>query len=417
MDARQIRRKPRPGEDDIARPDRLESIAMRRIVVEMGYWLSPMLKDHPLPVLSEWERTVDLTALHNRPSWQPTKMEQSLSMLERLDAHLPRKTVPATPVLPNQVGTTLCRHDHNANRRALMSWERMTDAEREAFEARKEERRKQEVLDKAARMRETEAELREVLTEEEQAARQVKRDRAMAAVRAERELEAAQAEAEAERRRQRAEKERQRKRDSRALNRSLNTKPELTEQEKAEHKAELARQRKRAQRERLKASKPVVEKVVAKVVEKVRPAVDLSHSSGISPLELARQVPLHELMTRYLDRKMAIARNRAARSGKTIDEAAAYAVEVERLDGHLNKNPDFLYDDRARAIAHDRANTIVERELRRGSILPEEAAAYRLQLSPFKERKEQLSTMTEAEREAERLAKKRARRAAAKGRA
>jgi len=416
MDARQIRRKPRPGEDDIARPDRLESIAMRRIVVEMGYWLSPMLKDHPLPVLSEWERTVDLTALHNRPAWQPTKMEQSMSMLERLDAHLPRKTVPA-PLLPNQVGSTNSRHDHNANRRALMSWERMTDAEREAFEARKEERRKQDVLDRQARMRETEAELREVLTEEEQATRQAKREKVMAAVRAEREREAAQAEAEAERRRQRAEKERQRKRDSRALNRSLNTKPELTEEEKAEHKAKMARERKRSQRARIKASKPVVEKVVPKVVEKVRPAVDLSHGSGISPLELARQVPLHDLMTRYLDRKMAIARNRAARSGKTIDEAATYAVEVERLDGHINKNPDFLYDDRARAIAHDRANTIVERELRRGSILPEEAAAYRLQLSPFRQRKEQLSTMTEAERDAERLAKKRARRAAAKGKA
>ena len=39
---------------------------MRRIVVEMGYWLSPLLRDHPIPVLTEWERTVDLTKLdHN----------------------------------------------------------------------------------------------------------------------------------------------------------------------------------------------------------------------------------------------------------------------------------------------------------------------------------------------------------------
>ena len=45
-------------------PKRAESIAMRRIIVETGYWLSPFMKDHPLPVLTEWERTVDLSAVH-----------------------------------------------------------------------------------------------------------------------------------------------------------------------------------------------------------------------------------------------------------------------------------------------------------------------------------------------------------------
>ena len=382
---------------------------MRRIVVEMGYWLSPLLKDHPLPVLSEWERTVDLTALHNRPAWHPTKLEQGKSVLDRLDTHMPRKTVASMAPPPNHVGSTNNRHDHNANRRALMSYERMTDAEREAHERRKEENRKQEVLDRQARMRETEAELREVLTEEEQAARQVKREKAMAAVRAERAREAALEEEEAERKRLRNEKERQRKREARAFKSAQRVKTELTEEEKAEHQAALARERQRNRRERIKASKPVV--------EKVRPAVDLSHASGITALEAAQQIPLDELMTKYLDRKMSIARNRAARKGETIDEAAVYAVEVERLDGHINKNANFLYDDRARVIAHDRANTIIERELRRGSILPEEAAAYRIQLSPFGERRQQLSTMTAEEREAERLAKKRARRAAAKGKA
>lgn len=51
-----------------AQPSRMraEAIAMRRIVAEMGYWLSPLLRDHPVPVLTEWERTVDLTKLdHN----------------------------------------------------------------------------------------------------------------------------------------------------------------------------------------------------------------------------------------------------------------------------------------------------------------------------------------------------------------
>lgn len=47
-----------------------EAVAMRRIVVEMGFWLSPLLRDHPLPVLSDWERTVDLQKLqrwHENP--------------------------------------------------------------------------------------------------------------------------------------------------------------------------------------------------------------------------------------------------------------------------------------------------------------------------------------------------------------
>jgi len=46
-------------------PRRAEAIAMRRIVVEMGFWLSPFLKNHPLPVLTEYEKTVDLTRMHN----------------------------------------------------------------------------------------------------------------------------------------------------------------------------------------------------------------------------------------------------------------------------------------------------------------------------------------------------------------
>lgn len=36
---------------------------MRRIVAEMGFWLSPLLRDHPVPVLTEYERTVDLQRL------------------------------------------------------------------------------------------------------------------------------------------------------------------------------------------------------------------------------------------------------------------------------------------------------------------------------------------------------------------
>ena len=49
---------------DAPQPNGPEAIAMRRIVAEMGFWLSPLLKDHPVPVLTEWEATVDLTKMH-----------------------------------------------------------------------------------------------------------------------------------------------------------------------------------------------------------------------------------------------------------------------------------------------------------------------------------------------------------------
>lgn len=48
-----------------------EAIAMRRMVVEMGYWLSPFMKDAPLPVLTEWERTVDLSSLQPWKNYNP----------------------------------------------------------------------------------------------------------------------------------------------------------------------------------------------------------------------------------------------------------------------------------------------------------------------------------------------------------
>jgi hypothetical protein len=48
-----------------------EAIAMRRIVVEQGRWLSPFMKDAPLPVLTEWERTVDLSKLEPWKNYDP----------------------------------------------------------------------------------------------------------------------------------------------------------------------------------------------------------------------------------------------------------------------------------------------------------------------------------------------------------
>lgn len=45
---------------------RAEAIAMRRLVAERGAWLSPLLHDLPVPTLTPWERTADLSKLdHN----------------------------------------------------------------------------------------------------------------------------------------------------------------------------------------------------------------------------------------------------------------------------------------------------------------------------------------------------------------
>ena len=44
---------------------------MRRIVVEQGRWLSPFMDGLPLPVLTEWERTVDLSRLEPWKNYDP----------------------------------------------------------------------------------------------------------------------------------------------------------------------------------------------------------------------------------------------------------------------------------------------------------------------------------------------------------
>ena len=75
-------------DDEGPNPMRAEAIAMRRIVVEQGRWLSPLLRDHPLPVLTEWERTVDLSKLdHNAKARQlaADRAAQSQRVLDKVD--------------------------------------------------------------------------------------------------------------------------------------------------------------------------------------------------------------------------------------------------------------------------------------------------------------------------------------------
>ena len=75
-------------DDEGPNPMRAEAIAMRRIVVEQGRWLSPLLHDLPLPVLTEWERTVDLSKLdHNAKTRQlaADRAAQSQRVLDKVD--------------------------------------------------------------------------------------------------------------------------------------------------------------------------------------------------------------------------------------------------------------------------------------------------------------------------------------------
>lgn len=53
----------RAGEQEQANRNRPEAIAMRRIICEQGFWLSPFMESEPLPDLTEWEKTVDLQKL------------------------------------------------------------------------------------------------------------------------------------------------------------------------------------------------------------------------------------------------------------------------------------------------------------------------------------------------------------------
>jgi hypothetical protein len=74
--------------EEHAQPMRAEAIAMRRQVAARGWWLSPLLHDLPIPVLTEHELTADL-AKHDRATSAAQKArsneDQSKATLERID--------------------------------------------------------------------------------------------------------------------------------------------------------------------------------------------------------------------------------------------------------------------------------------------------------------------------------------------
>ena len=124
--------------------------------------------------------------------------------------------------------------------------------------------------------------------------------------------------------------------------------------------------------------------------------------------------PLDALVDNYIKRKASVVMAKHKRNGTPADLQAVKAAQHLLLDKQLQKNPAYLYEERARVIQHNRVTAIIDRELTRGSITREEAPRIRLELSPFGERKKQLATMSKADRNAERAAIKRQKRAEAK---
>lgn len=56
-----------------------EAIAMRRIVAERGFWLSPILSDYPLPKVTKWEASVDLVKLAGQRVGDTRKTPETLA--------------------------------------------------------------------------------------------------------------------------------------------------------------------------------------------------------------------------------------------------------------------------------------------------------------------------------------------------
>jgi hypothetical protein len=82
----------RKTDDDGPQPMRAEAIAMRRIIAERGWWLSPLFATVPVPTASQWEASADLSKLdHNhatRERQHRNRSQQSTAanVLAKVDA-------------------------------------------------------------------------------------------------------------------------------------------------------------------------------------------------------------------------------------------------------------------------------------------------------------------------------------------
>jgi len=384
MDTRQLRRRPLDDEGDIARPDRLEALAMRRIVLERGYWLSPMHATTPLPRLDGKELTIDISQAHSTAPIV-SRFETGKNVLNRIDN-------------PGQKrGTSTSSYDTQANQRALASHERLTSAERDAMERNKEQRRKEELEEKQRRMREIEVELLPQLSEEEKARNIARANRVLAKA---------------------AKKEAEQKRLKELRDKAVEAKRGMSLAER--HEADLKRKREQSQarRDAEKAKRlaaappapvveaPVVQAPVVKPGKKGRPRV-------VAPLNLeptvqqvpaideAYATPLHDIIAKCVHERVVAWRIYERKVGRTITEQAEAEARQDieaSIMAKSNEQPDYLYRWMERRIIHTRSAAIIKREKRRGNLDSETAMQVRAAINPMTAKRLAVAELTPEEK-------------------
>ena len=401
MDAKQMRRKPLDDEGDIAKPDRLEAIAMRRLVAARGYWLSPMHRDTPVPRLEGKELVIDIALAHSTAP-VVSKFESCKSVLERIDnPGQKRASYPGR--------SSLSTHDTLVNQKALASHERLTSTERDAMERNKEERRKAEIEDKARRMREMEAELLPQLSEEDKARNLAKAKRAKA--------KAAAYQAEQDRLKAKREAAIAAKRGMTLAQREeedLRRKREQSRARRAKAKEALA-----AERALLAPPAPVVVEVVAKPAPKVvtnkrgRPRVvaplNLEPTVQLVPaIDEAYATPLHDIIAKCVHERVVAWRIYERKVGRTITEQAEAEAKQDieaSIMAKSNEEADYLYKWMERRIIHARTATIIRREKRRGNINDDTAMQVRAAINPMTAKRLAIEQLTPEEQADRRRAK------------
>ena len=404
MDAKQMRRKPLDDEGDIAKPDRLEAIAMRRLVAARGYWLSPMHANTPVPRLEGKELVIDITQAHSTAP-VVTKFESCKSVLERIDnPGQKRASYPGR--------TSLSTHDTLVNQKALANHERLSSAERDALERNKEERRKAEIEDKARRMREMEAELLPQLSEEDKARNLAKAKRVRA--------KAAAHQAEQDRLKAKREAAIAAKRGMTLAQRQeedLRRKREQSRARRAKAKAALEAEREESQARHAEA--------MAKAALAAEPAPKVETSKrgrpkAVSPLSLEPSVqlvpaideayatPLHDIIAKCLHERMAAWRTYERKVGRTITEQAEAEAQQDieaSIMAKSNEEADYLYKWMERRIIHARTSAIIRREKRRGNINDDTAMQVRAAINPLTAKRLAIEQLTPEEQADRRRAK------------
>ena len=392
MNAKQMRRKPLDDEGDIARPDRLEALAMRRLVAARGYWLSPMHANTPVPKLEGKELVLDISQAHSTAPIV-SKFESCLSVLERIDN-------------PGKKRGSTSSYDTQVNQRALASHERLTHAEREVMERSKEERRKTEIEDKARRMREIEVELLPQLTEEEKSRNLAKANRIKA--------KAAKYEAEQKRLKDLRDKAVAAKRGMTPTQREeadLKRKREQSRERRAKAKAALAAERALVPAPVVEAA--IVQAPVAKVCKKGRPKIvaplNLEPSVQLVPAsDEAYATPLHDIVAKCVHERVVAWRIYERKVGRTITEQAE-AEATKDIEASLmaksNEQPDYLYKWMERRIMHTRSAAIIKREKRRGNLDSDTAMQVRAAINPLTAKRLAVAALTPEQQADRRRAK------------